>query len=90
MLAALGHDLAGAIRAVPSDSDPTASRRQDILPPQDTKYRFSLAGVQLKFSAMKNRGQKRGLTIPVAAKAGAGSSNCPRHACQKCRRMNLR
>jgi serine/threonine-protein kinase HipA len=73
LLAQLGGDLPGAIKAVPVDA-------QDA-PPEDPEnegaagqarhaLRFSLAGVQLKFSALKNRGKNGGLTIPVSGAGG--------------------
>lgn len=73
LLAQLGGDLPGAVRAVPVDT------RQE--PPEDHEnegvggqakhaLRFSLAGVQLKFSALKSRGKNGGLTIPVTGTGG--------------------
>jgi serine/threonine-protein kinase HipA len=73
LLAQLGGDLPGAIKAVPLDAHDG--------PPEDPEnggaagqarhaLRFSLAGVQLKFSALKNRGKNGGLTIPVSGAGG--------------------
>lgn len=63
LLAALGADLPGAVRALPSDGSATS-------PPPGTegaiKARFSLAGVQMKLSVMKNTGKEAGLTLPIA------------------------
>lgn len=71
LLAALGGDLPGAVRAVPSEAvsaEPSQlSAFAAALPP---RFRFSLAGVQLKFSALKNKGKKGGLTLPVANEEG--------------------
>lgn len=62
LLAALGTDLPGAVRVVPSDG--TAAVRP-IGPGEKPKARFSLAGVQMKLSVMKNTGKGGGLTLPV-------------------------
>lgn len=72
----LGQDLPGAVRAVPAEGqawpdsggiateqpEAAATRRNNAL-------RFSLAGVQLKFSAIKDA--RRGLTIPAKGVGGA-------------------
>ena len=62
LLAALGADLPGAVRVLPSGSATS--------PPPGTagaaKARFSLAGVQMKLSVMKNTGKESGLTLPLA------------------------
>ena len=74
LLAALGADLAGAITAVPlgndeqlddshKDGDDNDDRRQD------GALRFSLAGVQLKFSAVMEA--SGGLTIPAHGVGGS-------------------
>lgn len=70
MLWLTGTDLPGAVtardpegRAVP----PIVAGGPEITPPSDRLFRFSLAGVQLKFSAMRNAG---GLTIPVSGRNG--------------------
>ncbi|PJI42549.1 type II toxin-antitoxin system HipA family toxin [Ferrovibrio sp.] len=68
----LGKDLPGAISIKPVDGEE--------LPPEANEahahghnraLRFSLAGVQLKFSAIRNEGKGVGLTIPAE---GAGGS----------------
>jgi serine/threonine-protein kinase HipA len=72
LLWALGKDLPGALSIHPTEGD-ALPREADALP-QGAKanaLRFSLAGVQLKFSALKNAGKGHGLTIPVE---GAGGS----------------
>lgn len=69
----LGKDLPGAVSVHPLDRDALALI-QDGEPRRATKsnaLRFSLAGVQLKFSALLNEGKGRGLTIPAD---GAGGS----------------
>lgn len=61
LLAALGTNLPGAVRAVPSDGIPSPA-------PDDvgrSKARFSLAGVQMKLSVMKNSGKEAGITLAV-------------------------
>ena len=72
----LGRDLPGALTIRPADGEPwppgldrepevaAARRRQDVL-------RFSLAGVQLKFSAVETTGRAGGLTIPVEGVGGS-------------------
>lgn len=74
LLAALGADLPGAVRLLPVDFDPlnindspqkkTAHKIQ-----QDRILRFSLAGIQLKFSAMLEA--SGGLTIPADGIGGS-------------------
>ena len=72
LLWVLGQDLAGAITVEPADGE--------VLPPNihqeisdETKYeapmRFSLAGVQLKFSAVQQA--NGGLTIPATGQGGS-------------------
>jgi len=66
----LGEDLPGAVSIKPLEgaeiSDTDKEIEQESL--NEAKYRFSLAGVQLKFSALAdNRG---GLTIPVSGIGG--------------------
>nr|WP_321524557.1 type II toxin-antitoxin system HipA family toxin [uncultured Cohaesibacter sp.] len=71
----LGQDLPGAVRVEPSDgnafpilsSDETEKQRQDR---RDKALRFSLAGVQLKFSALRNDGKNGGLVIPASGLGG--------------------
>lgn len=68
LLAALGDDLPGAltVRRNTDDARPLPARP---LPDADQPMRFSLAGVQLKFSAFGNDDSK-GLTIPVRGVGG--------------------
>jgi len=71
LLAALGADLPGAITVAPLDAkEPADHRHSDHDDHQnDTALRFSLAGVQLKFSAvMETSG---GLTIPADGMGGS-------------------
>jgi serine/threonine-protein kinase HipA len=62
LLAALGADLPGAVRALPAGPTDTVSIERVAGTP---KARFSLAGVQMKLSVMKNTGRGTGLTIPL-------------------------
>lgn len=73
LLSELGEDLPGAVRAVPADFDAVrtlAIEREAATLAGPPKLRFSLAGVQLKFSALKSRGKDGGLTIPVDGEGG--------------------
>lgn len=67
LLAALGTNLPGAVRALPSDGMPVP-----IGPAADAgkKARFSLAGVQMKLSVMKNTGKEGGITLAVNDEQG--------------------
>ncbi|WP_240610191.1 type II toxin-antitoxin system HipA family toxin [Sphingomonas pokkalii] len=62
LLAALGTDLPGAVRVIPSEGSNDA--RPEAVE-NEPKARFSLAGVQMKLSVMKNTGKGGGLTIPL-------------------------
>ena len=73
LLWALGRDLPGAITIKPADGEiwpPKAVHvdREEALKPNDNMLRFSLAGVQLKFSAVA--GASGGLTIPASGVGG--------------------
>lgn len=70
LLAALGGDLPGAVRAIPTDVAPDDLKVSDGAAASLPRFRFSLAGVQLKFSALKNEGKHAGLTIPVGGEGG--------------------
>jgi serine/threonine-protein kinase HipA len=69
----LGRDLPGAVSVRPLDGDalPLIEDGEPRRAPKSNALRFSLAGVQLKFSALLNEGKGRGLTIPAE---GAGGS----------------
>lgn len=75
LLWALGRDLPGALTITPADGEawpPEATdgrtvRRSD----RANALRFSLAGVQLKFSALKHEGRNAGLTIPAHGVGGS-------------------
>lgn len=74
LLAALGSDLPGAVRVVPSDR--TIARHGD-LPVSKPKARFSLAGVQMKLSVIKNTGKGGGLTLPLGDEQGSYIAKFP-------------
>ncbi|OAF19646.1 type II toxin-antitoxin system HipA family toxin [Bradyrhizobium neotropicale] len=77
----LGRDLPGALSVHPAqaeglppqvEEDLTADERHNML-------RFSLAGVQLKFSALKDDQKNGGLTIPVEGVGGSWVVKLPSH-----------
>ncbi len=74
LLAALGSDLPGAVRVVPSDGTVV---RLDDLPAPKPKARFSLAGVQMKLSVIKNTGKGGGLTLPLGDDQGSYIAKFP-------------
>ncbi|UJW77658.1 type II toxin-antitoxin system HipA family toxin [Rhizobium sp. SL42] len=74
LLVALGSDLPGAVRVVPSDG---AVMRFDNLPAPKPKARFSLAGVQMKLSVIKNTGKGGGLTLPLGDDQGSYIAKFP-------------
>ncbi len=76
LLWALGQDLSGAITVEPADGETwppgladegaeAAGRKRE------QALRFSLAGVQLKFSAVQNDQASKGLTIPASGVGGS-------------------
>lgn len=76
LLAALGKDLPGALRVEALAGRPDVEQQQlagldraATEQTDDTALRFSLAGVQLKFSAIQER--PGGLTIPASGQGGA-------------------
>lgn len=66
LLAALGTDLPGAVRVLPSDGTIAVIETTSNQP----RARFSLAGVQMKLSVMKNTGKGGGLTLPMGDEQG--------------------
>lgn len=74
LLVALGSDLPGAVRVLPSDG--TVSRLASA-PAQKPKARFSLAGVQMKLSVIKNTGKGGGLTLPLGDEQGSYIAKFP-------------
>ncbi|KKO46555.1 kinase [Arsukibacterium ikkense] len=72
LLWALGQDLAGAITVVSADGEslpPNAKQEIELKSNDQAPMRFSLAGVQLKFSAVQYA--NGGLTIPATGKGGS-------------------
>lgn len=73
LLTQLGGDLPGAVQAIPVDAqDGLSDDVEDRIVAGQARHalRFSLAGVQLKFSALKNKGKNAGLAIPVNGTGG--------------------
>ena len=72
LLWVLGQDLAGAITVEPADGEalpPNVHQGIEDKTKIDAPMRFSLAGVQLKFSAVQQA--NGGLTIPATGKGGS-------------------
>ena len=72
----LGQDLPGALTVLPADGEawpPTVDDggQQAQQPRRDHVLRFSLAGVQLKFSAIRDHGKGGGLVIPAEGTGGS-------------------
>lgn len=74
LLVALGSDLPGAVRVLPSDRTVAPL---DHLPASKPKARFSLAGVQMKLSVIKNTGKGGGLTLPLGDDQGSYIAKFP-------------
>lgn len=73
LLWVLGEDLPGAVTIAPSNGEAWPPDTNDGQEPQhvarETALRFSLAGVQLKFSAVRD--SRKGLTIPANGVGGS-------------------
>lgn len=69
----LGQDLPGALSIHPVEGEALPPGVAEDLPDnaRPNAYRFSLAGVQLKFSALENGGKGGGLTIPAEGVGGS-------------------
>jgi len=70
----LGKDLPGAITVEPAEGEqlpPGLGDDEDDAAALRNALRFSLAGVQLKFSALKSTGKHGGLTIPARGVGGS-------------------
>ncbi|MBW6424795.1 type II toxin-antitoxin system HipA family toxin [Rhizobium sp. XQZ8] len=74
LLVALGSDLPGAVRVIPGEG---AVARLDNLTAHKPKARFSLAGVQMKLSVIKNTGKGGGLTLPLGDDQGSYIAKFP-------------
>jgi serine/threonine-protein kinase HipA len=75
LLALLGDDLPGAVRVRAANLSPPGEDHPPEAPAGDGPLRFSLAGVQLKFSALV--GAQGGLTIPASGSGGDWIVNLP-------------
>jgi HipA-like protein len=73
LLWVLGLDLPGALSIHPAIGDALPPGADEDLPEnaKPNALRFSLAGVQLKFSAFENAGKGGGLTIPAEGVGGS-------------------
>jgi len=77
LLWVLGRDLPGALTVRPADGEAWPADAGTAEPDQAERarranvLRFSLAGVQLKFSAVKSDRRNNGLTIPAAGVGGS-------------------
>lgn len=68
----LGRDLPGALSVRPAEGEALPPGIDQDPPGQRSNaLRFSLAGVQLKFSALQNRDRYGGLTIPAEGTGGS-------------------
>lgn len=79
LLSFLGGDLPGAVRILPSSESSLAAVQEDPLQGESgasQAWHFSLAGVQLKFSANR-RG--KGLTVPAQGRGGDWIVKLPSH-----------
>ena len=73
LLGQLGADLPGAVEVLPVGVETIIQDEADtseVAEQAKHALRFSLAGVQLKFSAIRNDGKNGGLTIPVGGSGG--------------------
>lgn len=74
LLWALGRDLPGAVTITPADGEawpPAGDAAGGHRVQRERALRFSLAGVQLKFSALRNKGKNSGLVIPATGVGGS-------------------
>ncbi len=76
LLWSLGHDLPGAVTVIPAKGEAWPPSLEDIPSVARSARRkgplhFSLAGVQLKFSVVKEYGKACGLTVPAAGIGGS-------------------
>ncbi|WGJ13886.1 HipA domain-containing protein [Methylocapsa sp. D3K7] len=72
----LGRDLPGALTIRPANGEawppgPEGEDAEERKRSRRNALRFSLAGVQIKFSAVKNTGKNGGLTIPAEGVGGS-------------------
>lgn len=75
LLWVLGRDLPGALTIEPADGEAwppgTDAKLEGEDRPRENALRFSLAGVQLKFSALGDTKANKGLTIPAEGVGGS-------------------
>ncbi|MCR4269531.1 type II toxin-antitoxin system HipA family toxin, partial [Nitratireductor sp. ZSWI3] len=75
LLWVLGRDLPGALTIEPADGEAWPPGTDDDVEgedrPRENALRFSLAGVQLKFSALGDTKANKGLTIPAEGVGGS-------------------
>ncbi|MEV6346712.1 type II toxin-antitoxin system HipA family toxin [Actinoplanes sp. NPDC051851] len=80
LIAGLGHDLPGAVTLVPLDDWDPVDESDDAPSGQDglegVRLKFSLAGIQLKLSMLRDR---RGLTFPATGEGGNWIAKLPFH-----------
>jgi len=80
MIAGLGHDLPGALTVLSADGtdlpDPPPVESTDPTPLESMHLKFSLAGVQLKLSMLRDQ---RGLTFPASGMGGNWIVKLPFH-----------
>lgn len=71
----LGRDLPGALTTEPAEGEAwppaTDAKVEDEEQPRENALRFSLAGAQLKFSALRDTKANKGLTIPAEGVGGS-------------------
>lgn len=72
LLWVLGQDLPGAVTVRPAEGEALPPALEEALADEGDarRLKFSLAGVQLKFSALKDAGKGGGLTIPTEGIGG--------------------
>lgn len=74
LLWALGSDLSGAVTVEPADDEPwplDVENADALAQKRENALRFSLAGIQLKFSAIYDGQSNKGLTIPARGVGGS-------------------
>jgi len=85
----LGRDLPGALSVHPAEGEELPPQVEAEITPEERRnmLRFSLAGVQLKFSAAPKRAVS---SFPWKASADHGSSSCRHSNMRACRKTNIR
>lgn len=80
LLAKLGEDLPGAVQILPTVADDALDDDMPLEPSEPPaiepyEWKFSLAGVQIKFSVVRQA--ERGLTLPVSGEFGNAIAKLP-------------